>query len=347
MKEYSHGGDIYSHYKKYGVYPVDFSSSLNPLIAPVEVSNAFISSYAKSFAYPPHDYKLLRQKLAEKENVAIENIILSNGASEIIYFIPYAFNKENALITAPAFSEYEKSLHNKNIDYYHLKIENQFKIQKDIIDYIKNDSIIYLTNPDNPVGNVMDEKIVCGILEKAKKCNSFVVLDECFIDLTYNGTSYVSLIKKYDNLIIIKAFTKTYAFAGFRLGFCISSEKNIEILGDFLPPWNVSMPAYMCGIAALKDSTFLENSISYIEKEKEYLLYNLKDFGFLIYGSKANYIFFYCDEYKLKEKLLEKHILIRDCSNYKGLSKGYFRVAVKKHDENEKLINAFKDILNG
>lgn len=347
MKEYSHGGDIYSHYEKYGVYPVDFSSSLNPLIAPVEVSNAFISSYAKSFAYPPHDYKLLRQKLAEKENVAIENIILSNGASEIIYFIPQAFNKENALITAPAFSEYEKSLHNKNIDYYYLKIENQFKIQKDIIDYIKNDSIIYLTNPDNPVGNVMDEKIIYGILEKAKKCNSFVVLDECFIDLTYNGTSYVSLIKKYDNLIIIKAFTKTYAFAGFRLGFCISSEKNIAILEDFLPPWNVSMPAYMCGIAALEDSTFLENSISYIEKEKEYLLYSLKNFGFLIYGSKANYIFFYCDDYRLKEKLLEKHILIRDCSNYKGLSKGYFRVAVKKHDENEKLINAFKDILNG
>ena len=91
MKEYSHGGDIYSHYEKYGVYPVDFSSSLNPLIAPIEVSNAFISSYAKSFAYPPHDYKLLRQKLAEKENISFENIILSNGASEIIYFIPYAF----------------------------------------------------------------------------------------------------------------------------------------------------------------------------------------------------------------------------------------------------------------
>ena len=347
MKEYSHGGDIYSHYEKYGVYPVDFSSSLNPLIAPIEVSNAFISSYAKSFAYPPHDYKLLRQKLAEKENIAIENIILSNGASEIIYFIPYAFNKANALINAPAFSEYEKSLHNKNIDYYYLKIENQFKLQKDIIDYVKKDSIIYLTNPDNPVGNIIDENILYSILEKSAQCGSIVVLDECFIDLTYNGKSYVSLIKKYDNLIIIKAFTKTYAFAGFRLGYCISSKKNIEILEEYLPPWNISMPAYICGIAALEDEKFLQDSISYIEKEKEYLLYNLKDFGFLIYGSQANYVFFYCDEYKLKEKLLEKHILIRDCSNYKGLSKGYFRVAVKKHDDNEKLINALKEILNG
>ena len=237
--------------------------------------------------------------------------------------------------------------HNKNIDYYYLKIENQFKLQKDIIDYVKKDSIIYLTNPDNPVGNIIDENILYSILEKAAQCGSIVVLDECFIDLTCNGTSYVSLIKKYDNLIIIKAFTKTYAFAGLRLGFCISSEKNIEILEEYLPPWNISMPAYMCGIAALKDSTFLEKSISYIEKEKEYLLYNLKNFGFLIYGSQANYIFFYCDEYKLKEKLLEKHILIRDCSNYKGLSKGYFRVAVKKHDDNEKLINALKEILNG
>lgn len=347
MKEYSHGGDIYSHYERYGIYPVDFSSSLNPLAAPMQVNNAFISSYNQSFAYPPYDYKILRKKLAEKENVSLENIILSNGASELIYFIPYAFNKENALINAPAFSEYEKSLHNKNIDYYYLKKENNFEIKKDITDFIKNDSIIYITNPDNPVGNIIEENIVYDILEKSAKENSIIVLDECFIDLAGDYKSYSYLINKYDNLIIIKAFTKTYAFAGLRLGYALSSAKNIEILENFLPPWNVSMPAYMCGIAALEDDIFIEKSKKYIEEEKKYLIENFKNFGFIIYGSKANYIFFYCDDYYLKEKLLEKHILIRDCSNYKGLSKGYFRVAVKKHNDNEKLINALKDILNG
>lgn len=347
MKEYSHGGDIYSHYEKYGVYPVDFSSSLNPLTAPMQVSNAFISSYAKSFAYPPHDYKILRTKLAEKENVSINNIILSNGASELIYFIPFAFNKENALINAPAFSEYEKSLHNKHIDYYFLKSENNFLIQKDITDYIKSNSIIYLTNPDNPVGNIIDEKIVYHILDKSSEQNSIVVIDECFIDLADTGKSYSYLINQYENLIIIKAFTKTYAFAGLRLGYGISSAKNIEVLENYLPPWNISMPAYMCGITALDDDRFIEQSIKYIEEEKKYLIENFKNFGFKIYGSKANYIFFYCPYYDLKEKLISKHILIRDCGNYKGLSQGYYRVAVKKHNDNEKLINALKDILNG
>lgn len=347
MKEYSHGGDIYTHYEKYGIYPVDFSSSLNPLIAPMEVSNAFISSYSKSFAYPPHDYEILRQKLAEKEKLSLENIILSNGASELIYFIPNAFPKDSALICAPAFSEYEKSLHNKQIDYYYLKKENSFQIESDIIDYIKENSIIYITNPDNPVGNIIDEKIIYEILEKAKELNSYMVIDECFIDLTCNGKSYAYLINKYENLIIIKAFTKTYAFAGLRLGYGISCRKNIEILAEYLPPWNISMPANMCGIAALDDKSFLEKSIKYIEEEKKYLLDIFKNMGFKIYGSKANYIFFYCSIYNLKEKLLEKHILIRDCSNYKGLEKGYFRIAIKKHDDNEKLINALKEIING
>lgn len=346
-KNYTHGGDIYSYYEKYGRYPIDFSSSLNPLNAPLEVTNAYVEAYKYSFAYPPHNYKELRKKIAEKENTAVENICVSNGAGELIRYLPVIFRPKNALITAPAFSEYKKSLIDCNIYEYILKKENNFLLQNDFFEYIAGKDMVFLTNPDNPAGNLVDISFIEKAAAKCRKENCILVLDECFIDLAENGETAVPLIKKYDNLIIIKAFTKTFSFAGLRLGYAVSDEKIIDMIDNMLPEWRVSMPANMCGIAALRDNSFINLSLKYVAEEKEYLINNFKSFGFIIYGSKANYIFFYSEIFDLKERLEKYNILIRDCSNYSGLSKGYYRAAVKKHDDNEKLIKALKEIING
>lgn len=84
-RNYTHGGDIYSHYEKYGRYPVDFSSSLNPLNAPLEVTNAYVEAYKYSFAYPPHDYKELREKIAEKENTGIRERDIEGKSQKSIF----------------------------------------------------------------------------------------------------------------------------------------------------------------------------------------------------------------------------------------------------------------------
>lgn len=346
-KNYTHGGDIYSFYEKYGYYPIDFSSSLNPLNAPDEVYNTYIQSYDLCFAYPPYNYKDLRKAIAEKESVDMENICVSNGAGELIRYLPIIFKPKNALITAPSFSEYKKSLSECSVFEYILKKENNFLIQNDFFDNISKKDMIFLTNPDNPVGNIINIDFIEETAKQCKNENCILVLDECFIDLAIDGTSAVELIHKYDNIIIIKAFTKTFAFAGFRLGYAISCKKNIDIIDNILPEWRVSMTANMCGTATLKNKSFIKKSIEYIENEKKYLLDNFKSFGFMVYGSKANYIFFYVDIFDLKDKLEKYGILIRDCSNYQGLEKGYYRAAVKKHEDNEKLIKALRDILNG
>lgn len=346
-KNYTHGGDIFGFYEKYGRYPVDFSSSLNPLISPLEVTNAFVESYKECFAYPPYDYKELRKKISEQEHVSIDNICVSNGAGELIRYIPFLLKPKNALITAPAFSEYKKSLIDSNVHEYYLLKENNFLIQDDFFDYIKGNDLVFLTNPDNPLGNLISREFIEKTAEICRQEKACLVVDECFMDLSCDNESAVSLIKKYDNLIIIKAFTKTYAFAGLRLGYAVSCTNIIEKLEDIMPEWRVSVPAYRCGIAALSDKNFIRQSIEYIEKEKKYLIENFTAFNFKIYGSKANYIFFYCTHNDLKEKLEKYGILIRDCSNYNGLEKGYYRTAVKKHEDNVKLINALKEIIYG
>lgn len=342
---YTHGGDIYSHYEKYGKYPLDFSSNLNPYIIPEPVKEAYIYAFNESFIYPPYDYKILRESIAQFENVNVENVCVSNGATELIRYIPLIFRKENALITAPAFSEYEKSCINYNIYKYLLKKENDFIIQEDFYKHILENSVIFLTNPDNPIGNILDIGFIETVLNISKEKNSILLLDECFMDLSSIKTSAISLIKKYDNLIIIKAFTKTFSFAGLRLGYALSNSDIIYKFNNMLAEWRVSMPAYKCGIAILKDKHFIKSSLKYIEEEKKYLLDSFALYGFNIFGSNANYIFFYCNIFNLKERLENYNILIRDCSNYEGLEKGYYRVAVKKHEDNKMLINALNAIL--
>lgn len=219
-------------------------------------------------------------------------------------------------------------------------------LQNDLFDNIHGKDMVFLANPDNPIGNIINLDFIEKLVDKCNKENCILVIDECFMDLAVHGESAVPLIKKNNNLIIIKAFTKTYSFAGFRLGYAVSNDKFIDMIDNILPEWRVSVPANMCGIAALSDKSFIQLSLEYIEKEKDYLINHFKLFGFKIYGSKANYIFFYINIFDLKERLEKYGILIRDCSNYCGLIKGYYRVAVKKHEDNEKLITALNDILN-
>ncbi len=346
-RDYTHGGNIFGYYEKYGRYPVDFSSSLNPLYNRLNLEEEYSACFNKCFIYPPYNYKLLREKIGEKEKVLKENICVSNGAGELIRFIPYIFNITKPMLVCPAFSEYEKSLKHADIKRYILKAENNFMIQEDFFSEIKGCQAVFITNPDNPVGNLIDYNFIEKTAEICMNNNALLVIDECFLDLSDTNCSAVPLIEKYKNIIIIKAFTKNYALAGLRLGYCISSEENIFKIDNMLPEWRVSYPAYLCGIKVLSRTDFLEQSRQYIKSEKEYLINNFIDFGFKIYGSKANYIFFYTEIYNLKEKLEEYGILIRDCENYYSLKKGYYRTAVKTHNENKLLIDSIKDIING
>ena len=157
--------------------------------------------------------------------------------------------------------------------------------------------------------------------------------------------SLVEKLKEYPNLMILKAFTKMYAMAGVRLGFGLTADTElIDRMYQAGPPWNVSVLASAAGKAALKEDDFVKETVQYIRKEKEYLYQALDTLGVQYWKSAANYILLKADR-DLKERLIAAGILIRDCSNYRNLSEGYFRIAVKSHADNEKLIAALKVVL--
>lgn len=343
-----HGGDIYSFERETGKMPLDFSENTNPYKLPVGVKQAIIDNVDVFQAYPDPMCRELTHVVAKYYDVREEELLFGNGAADIIFRIAYALKPANALILAPTFSEYELSLKNvgTQIHYFQLEESIGFAVTEDILKTIPGKDIVYICNPNNPTGRVCERKILCKIAEECRKQGAYLVVDECFMDFVEEGPRY-SLIKEMENfrnLIILKAFTKTFAMAGLRLGFCLSSNQDLlEKIRCVGQPWSVSTVAQVAGIACCDEAEYIEESMKEIQVEKVYLMDRLQELGLKTYESNANYILFQCT-IDLAERLKKYEIMIRSCGNYIGLNGDFYRIAVKRHLENEALISALQDI---
>lgn len=339
-----HGGDVY---RKKDV--IDFSANINLKGIPQGIIDAACKGVEMSIHYPDVRCQELREALSKEENLPIEYIRCGNGAADVIFSLVLAMKPSKALLPAPTFYEYEQALRavGCDISYFYLKEDNYFEFDDSIFELTEDSTdIMFLCNPNNPTGALADKEFLIKLVNKCKEKNVLLVLDECFNDFLDEPEKYsmTEELSQHDNLFILKAFTKIYAIPGLRLGYGLCSNINIlDKMKEVSQPWSVSIPAQMAGVAALKEKEYVIESKKEIKKERKFLLENLKNMGFTTFGSHANYIFFRAWE-KLSKQTEEKDILIRDCSNYEGLDKGYFRIAVRTHDDNEKLINLLKEL---
>ena len=334
-----HGGDIYRHP---GV--IDFSVNTNPLGTPESVKRAVQESVAKIEHYPDVRCEVLRKAISRFEQVNMEEILCGNGAAELFFAAVQAVWPQKALVIAPSFSEYEEALRSvgAEIEYYYLCEEDNFQIREDYVDKLSEEiDMIFLCNPNNPTGQTIDRDMLIKILDRCKKQNIVVVLDECFLEFLDEPNRYEmsNLRGEYPNLLIIKAFTKIFSMPGLRLGYAISSNQDIlEEMSWKLQQWNVSVPAQMAGVAALeKPKEYIRQTREYVSGQREYMRNIMKMMGYVVFASKANYLFFK-GRPGLEKEALEAGFLIRDCQNYEGLSEGFYRIAVRTKEENERLI---------
>ena len=251
---------------------------------------------------------------------------------------------QKALVIAPSFSEYEEALRSvgAEVEYYYLCEEDNFQIREDYVDKLSEEiDMIFLCNPNNPTGQTIDRDMLIKILDRCKKQNIVVILDECFLEFLDEPNRYEmsDLRGEYPNLLIIKAFTKIFSMPGLRLGYAISSNQDIlEEMSWKLQQWNVSVPAQMAGVAALeKPKEYIRQTREYVSGQREYMRNIMKMMGYVVFASKANYLFFK-GRPGLEKEALEAGFLIRDCQNYEGLSEGFYRIAVRTKEENERLI---------
>ena len=342
MEKHIHGGDVYHHQGC-----IDFSANCNPLGTPRKVKEAIIESLDHINDYPQVGCFPLKKAIAEYEQTDFSQVICGNGAAEVIFTLCRAVSPKKALVPAPTFAEYQQALYSVGcqVEFFYLDEKKQFRLDEDFISALTPDlDIIFLCNPNNPTGLLVEKEVLKKLLDRCRQLDIFMAVDECFLDFVPEPEKYTlkEYLKDYENLFLFKAFTKRYAMAGVRLGYGLCGNgKLLEKMESMCQPWNVSSLAQAAGLAALKETAYVEEGRQVTFQELDYLKKELSALGYPVYPSQANYVFFKGPE-DLYEKLEKKKILIRDCSNYTGLCKGYYRVAVKNHEENRALIQALK-----
>ncbi len=347
-KRISHGGPFSITHPSPDI--LDFSSNINPMGTSSLVRKTIKNQLDTIQIYPDSESTQLRKNLQHYTKISYSQIVVGNGATEIIYNFCQAFlsNKTPILIPIPTFGEYEAAAKLSGAKVSFFKTMNLEKDVDDFISNLPNNGCVFICNPNNPTGNLISKKTLQKIIISANKRKTLVFIDECFIELVPDhDESIIKFIKKYNNLFILRSLTKSFALAGLRIGYGIGSKQMISVLNKIKIPWNVSGLAQQAASAALLHSFYLTKVKKMIKKESFYIINSISKLkNFQCNATSTNFILIKTKmkSKTLQKKLLEKKILIRDCSTIRGLNNNYIRIAVKTRKENEKLIKALEKL---
>jgi len=332
-----HGGNIYKIFREKNIKEIlDYSSNINPYGIPESLKKRITENLEILERYPDPDYIELRQKLAHLNKVDVSNIILGNGATEIIFLFMKVINPKKILIAAPTFGEYERAVkatervenssilgdsHKKKydeksfgkqkieIEYFELKESDDFKLN---ISNLKNElakkyNLLIICNPNNPTGKFLKLDETEEILKECNKYNTKLFIDEAFIDFLKDGMkeSIINTKENRYNLFVTRAFTKFFAIPGLRLGYGIYFDKKLEKrISEKKEPWSVNNIAKMAGLTVLDDTKYIEETLKWIEEEKIYMYEKLNKIpGIKVYETEVNFITGKIDEKLFSEGL--------------------------------------------
>jgi len=353
-----HGGNVEEIARQYGLREeeiIDFSANINPLGPSPRVIKALKENLDRISRYPDPETIKLREELSKYLKVNPENIIAGNGAVELIYLICRTLRPKKALIVVPAFAEYEFALKSVGckIKFFPLKPKDGFRLDVEELlkDLDKMDSL-FLCNPNNPTGQLINKADLSKIIDVAQKMGIFVVVDEVFMDFAGNEKkrTLIQEALKRNDLFVIKSLTKFFALPGIRIGYGVGNKALLKRTKFYKEYWSVNALAQIAGIAALRDKEYTKKTKKLIAKERKFLYLRLSKIkGLKPYSSVTNFIL--CrlpskmDSKRLQEKLIQRNILIRNCSSFRSLNNRYIRIAVKTRQENLHLINSLSTII--
>lgn len=338
-----HGGDIYRN-----AVSLDFSVNVNPLGIPVHAKQALMDAVGSCSQYPDPEMQRLRQAVSRMTGARETQILLGNGASELFMAVVHALRPGKVVIPVPSFYGYEYAAGavTEQVLYYPMKQEHGFLPDEEFLSVLDEETdLLFLANPNNPTGKQIPPELLERILEHCHQKQIRVVLDECFIEFCEKEASMIARIDQWDHLILVRAFTKIFAIPGVRLGYLVCADgKLLQKIGRQLPEWNVSSFAQNAGLACTEEMEFLQETVRYVREERAFLEAELQNMGLTVWSGAANFLMIHT-EAELYKLLLKQRILVRDCSNFRGLSKGYYRLAVRTREENERLLGVLKTVL--
>lgn len=285
-------------------------------------------------------------ELAVSLNCSKENICLTNGSDDAIRLVLNIFGKPNTNIVSvsPSFEMY--SVYSNMVGLIPKRVEynENFELNiKDLINAIdENTSIVTLLNPNSPIGRAWEEEEVINVIEKAKKCNAVVIIDEAY-HYFYEKT-FLNLFEKYDNVIILRTFSKLHSIAGCRIGYVVSNNKIIDYIRRGSSSYPVNFFAVKFAEEILRNKSITEELMS-IEKEgREFLLNTLKENKYRYYYSGGNYVLIKSNKKpkKVFEELKKRKILIKTYES--DLLSSWVRITTGDIESMKRFWKEFKDV---
>lgn len=333
-----------------GKYFLDFSVNTNPFGVPPEMarcSEDFVSAFG---FYPDPECQKLRKALSVKYAVPPEFIYCGSGADDILYRLVFALHPKKALILEPTFEEYGRalSLIGCEISHFQLTAEQNFHLDiEQLLSAIDQTDILFVCNPNNPTGQLIRHEEMLQLLKKCENNNVVCVVDECFMEMLrdWRMLTVKQESKLYRNLVVVDAFTKTFAIPGLRLGFAVTQSRELldgmQTLGQ---EFNVSTPAQLAGLMALSDTQYMAKTYALIEEERRWLVDCFRELEIRTYPTVANFFLAKAPVANFNGLLLTQGVKVRDCSNFYGLGDTYCRFAIRRHEENASLVATLKNM---
>ena len=358
IEKYGHGGDLLTAQSQFGLGStprLDFSANINPLGPPPRVMQVLRDQLDTIVHYPDPAQRRLKTKLAQRLGVIEEQLVIGNGAAECMALIILALQPQTVGVVYPCFSEYEKLsvAFGAKIKACFGRVENHFKPELDeLFTLLAEVDVAFIGHPNNPTGVTYSEEELIAIAEQAEASNTFLVIDEAFIDFLPNSQQITILPKlaDYKNLIIVRSMTKFYAIPGLRLGYAISQPEIISRLQAKQVTWSVNQMALVAGEICLDEMEYEAKTISFITEQRTFLKSSIEEkFGWFVFPGQANFLLARLPESitagDLQWEMGKKGIMIRSCSMYPGLTDQDFRIAVRTKTENDDFLAALQEVV--
>ncbi|WP_027184281.1 cobyric acid synthase [Desulfovibrio inopinatus] len=346
---FPHGGHLRALSAQAGCAPhelLDFSASINPFGPPPWLRDVTSATLSEAVHYPDPDCADLCRAAAEHFGVPSNSFVFGNGSTELLYTLPRILGFSQAIVPCPSYHDYTDACHKAGLRVIspRLRADNAFMLDwKALATHLATPSLVVFGRPNNPTGRMVDEAEILDIA--ARHPDSHFLVDEAFLDFVDTTTSLVG--SRPENVSVLLSLTKMFAIPGLRLGGIATSPDRAQILREALPPWSVNVIAQAVGKHAFADTDFITQSRTKIARLRADLQANLDVLpGLTVYPSSANYLLIQIQSDKMDasalfQRLLQKHrIAIRVCDNVEGLDSTFFRVAVRRHEDNVRLVHA-------
>jgi cobyric acid synthase CobQ/L-threonine-O-3-phosphate decarboxylase len=345
LKHFEHGGNLRQLAKVAGLQELeilDFSANINPL-GPPEWLRPLISSQISALAhYPDPDCIALREAVAARYGVIVDEVIVGNGSTEILHLLTRTLAGARALIPVPSYLDYARAASLAGMHVETMPLEEDL----DRHPYV-DDSVVFLGRPNNPTGTVMAADTLRAIA--SRHSSSIFVVDEAFGDFVEGFESLT--LRRPGNVAVLLSLTKIFAIPGLRLGCAVADPGLIQRMHDLQPTWSVNTLAQAVGVAALSDAEYVRSTREYVRLQRESFMAELCALPDLtVLPGQANFLMIKIeregiDAPLLARKLLSAGIAIRVCDNFDGLDARFFRIAVRTERENARLVEELRHVL--